>query len=69
MNDCDVIKDVVYMLASGADPDEVIPYDLSGMSPDCIMEICALYITHGKDEGRKEICRSMIYAARTDSSL
>lgn len=69
MSDCDVIKDVVYMLASGADPDDVIPYDLSGMSSDCIMEICALYITHGKDEGRKEICRNMIYACRTDSSL
>lgn len=69
MNDCDVIKDIVYMLASGADPDEVIPYDLSGMSSDCIMEICALYITHGKDEGRKKVCRSLIYASRTDSSL
>ena len=69
LNKLDVIKDVVYMLASGADPDDVIPYDLTGMSPDCIIEICALYISHGKDEGRKEICRNMIYAARTNGGL
>lgn len=69
MNDCETIKDIVYMLASGADPDEVIPYDLTGMSADCIIEICALYISHGKDEGRKEVCRNMIYACRTNSGL
>lgn len=69
MNECNTIKDIVYMLASGADPEETIPYDLTGYSEECAIEICALYLAHGKDESRKEICRSLIYASRTDSGI
>lgn len=69
MNDCEMLKDIVYMMASGADPEECIPLDLSAFSNECRIEIAALYISHGKDENRKEICRRLINACRTDCGI
>ena len=70
MNDCVTLKNIVYLIQSGMSVDEAVPYDLSGASPGCIIEICALYIKYGSDEHRKKLCREMIdNVTRTDSII
>lgn len=70
MNDCVTLQNIVYLIQSGMSVDEAVPYDLSGASPECIIEICALYIKYGENEDRKKICRRMMDdAARTNSGI
>lgn len=60
MNDCDVIRTVIEKIESGANPDAVIPYDLRGMSTDCIKELMMIYLKYGGNDERKAIVKDKL---------
>lgn len=58
MNDvCNTLEKIYKRFEAGEDIENIIPYDLSGFSKECIIEIFALYIKYGKNEERKAICK------------
>lgn len=58
MNDeCKIIRDMYERYRAGESPEDIVPYDLSGMSEECQQEMYMFYIKHGTDPQRKEICR------------
>lgn len=59
--DCAIIKDMYKRFRAGESADEIVPYDISGMSMECQQEMLAFYVKYGKDPGRVEICRRRLY--------
>lgn len=54
MSDCEIIKDAIERIEAGENPNNVIPYDVRGMSENCIKELMMIYLKYGGDDGRKE---------------
>ena len=53
MSKCECLTPFIRRLEAGEDPDRVIPMDISGLEPDCIAELCMMYIKYG-GQTRKE---------------
>lgn len=59
MSNCGTIKELTMLLENGADAEKVIPYDLSNLSQECILEILLLYIKYGRNTDRLEVCKRL----------
>lgn len=64
MNKCECLSPMIRRLEAGEDPEKVMPWDLSGLDPDCVAELCMMYIKYG-GQTRKERAKELIrYAGR-----
>ena len=53
--ECKVLKDMLTRLQNGEDPEQVIPYDLTGFEPDIALEIMLLYQKYGNNLERLKV--------------
>lgn len=58
--DCTFIAEMYQRLHNGDDPEEIVPYDMSGMSDQCFFEACMFYLRYGKDPERLKLIRSKV---------
>ena len=59
--ECRIIKEMYTRYKNGESPEDIIPYDLSGMSEECQQEMYAFYVKYGKDPERRRICERRLY--------
>lgn len=59
MSKCECLTPFIQRLEAGEDPEKVLPWDLSGVDPECIAELCMIYVKYG-GQTRKERARELI---------
>lgn len=67
---CIVIKHMLERIKNGESVERVIPYDMSGFTDECVIEMVALYVKYGDESlPRYELGRKTLYDRRANINI